>query len=67
MALHFKKRPSLVFLKMSANRVLCALGHIFNKVKSGIVQKPDTFGVENWPGRKLLLRQMSDYFIMYIF
>ena len=52
---------------MSAKRVLCALGHIFNKVKSGIVQKSDTVGVENWPGRRLLLRQMSDYFIMYIF
>ena len=40
-----------IFLKSSAKRVLCSLGHIFNKVNRGIVQKPDEVGTKNWPGR----------------
>ena len=35
--------PKIVF-KFSAKRVLCSLGHIFNKVNGGIVQKPDEAG-----------------------
>ena len=30
-----------VFFKFRAKKVLCSLGHVFNKVNRGIVQKPD--------------------------
>ena len=46
-----KKVLPRIYLKFSAKRVLCAVGHIFNKVKRGIVQKPDTVGPQNWPDR----------------
>ena len=47
---HFRKKSYLeFFLKFSAKRVLCALGHIFNK--KFLIQKPDTVGAQNWPGR----------------
>ena len=39
-----KKVLPSIFLKFSAERVLCVLGHLFNKVNRGIVQKPDVFG-----------------------
>ena len=29
-----------IFFKFNAKRVLCSLGHIFNKVNRGIVPKP---------------------------
>ena len=40
----------MLFIKFSAKRVLCALGHIFNKVKRSIVQKSDSVGAQNWLG-----------------
>ena len=48
-----KKKDSFgtSYLGFSAKRVLCALGHIFNKIKMRIAQKPDTVGQQNWPGR----------------
>ena len=51
-ALNFRKKPYLgFFLKYSNKRVLRVLGHIFNKVNRGIVQKSDAAGTQNWPGR----------------
>ena len=39
-----KKILPRIFLTFSAKRALCALGHIFNKVKRGVVQKSETAG-----------------------
>ena len=33
-----------IFFKFSTKGVLCALGHIFNEVNRGTVQKPDAVG-----------------------
>ena len=45
LALHFIKISYLEFyLKFSAKRALCSLGHILNKVYKGIVQKLDEVG-----------------------
>ena len=42
---HLKKIFYLgYFPKYSGKRVLCPLGHIFNKVNRGIVKKPDEVG-----------------------
>ena len=46
-----KKFLPRIFLKLSAKKVLCALGHIFNKVNRDIVEKPNADGAQNWPGR----------------
>ena len=52
LALHFKKKSYLGFFKnFFGKKVLCALGHIFNKGNTGIVQKPDAVGTQNWLGR----------------
>ena len=46
LALHFlKKVPPRILFKVSAKRVICDLGHIFNDVNRGIVQKPDAVGI----------------------
>ena len=43
--LHLKKMSCQGhFFKFIAKRVLCALGHIFNKVISGMVQNSDAVG-----------------------
>ena len=39
-----------IFKKFSAKKVLCALGHIFNKVNRSIVEKSDAVEAQNWPG-----------------
>ena len=46
--LFFKKKvlPRILF-KFSAKRVICDLGHIFNEVIRGIVQKADAVGIKN--------------------
>ena len=57
LALLFLKKKVLprILFKFSAKRVICDLGHIFNEVIRGIVQKPDAVGIKNWPGKKLML------------
>ena len=33
------------FRKFSVKRILCPLGHVFNIINRGIVQKPDGVGI----------------------
>ena len=40
----YKNNLVRTFFKFSAKRVLCSQGHIFNKINSGVVQKPDEVG-----------------------
>ena len=39
------------FVNFSCKKGLWLLGHIFNKVNGGTVQKPDEVGTKNCPGR----------------
>ena len=42
-----KKGLPRIFSNCSTKTVLCALGHNFNKVNRGIVQKPDAVRKQN--------------------
>ena len=52
----FKNILPKFFVNFSCKRVLWPLGHIFNKVNGGIVQRFDEVGTKNCPGRWVLLR-----------
>ena len=47
----FKNILPKFFVNFSCKRVLWPLGHIFNKVNGGIVQRFDEVGTKNCPGR----------------
>ena len=61
LVLCFKKFLPKIFLTVSAKKIYCAQGHIFNKVNRGIVENPDAVGAQNWLGRWLLLSKTSAF------